>query len=46
VNTARADQIRDLLEQQIASPVRWLDGLAALYARGARTFVEVGRRRS
>jgi malonyl CoA-acyl carrier protein transacylase len=40
------DAIRDLLELQIASPVRWLDGLEALYAAGVRTFVEVGPKKA
>ncbi|MBI5510688.1 MAG: SDR family NAD(P)-dependent oxidoreductase [Deltaproteobacteria bacterium] len=40
------DQIRDLLELQIASPVQWLSGLEALYAQGVRTFVEVGPKKA
>lgn len=39
---AEPDQIRDLLVEQIASPVRFADAIEAMYAAGARTFVEVG----
>ncbi len=38
--------IRDLLCRQIASPVRWVEGLEKLYAAGVRTFVEVGPKRA
>ncbi|MCG6922653.1 MAG: acyltransferase domain-containing protein, partial [Acidobacteria bacterium] len=38
--------IRDLLCRQIASPVRWVEGLEKLYAAGARAFVEVGPKRA
>ena len=38
--------IRDLLCRQIASPVRWVEGLERLYAAGARAFVEVGPKRA
>ncbi|MFI5120521.1 MAG: SDR family NAD(P)-dependent oxidoreductase [Thermoanaerobaculia bacterium] len=36
------DEIKDLLQRQIASPVQWMKGLRTLYERGIRTFVEVG----
>ena len=40
------DEIRDLLCRQIASPVRWVEGLETLYEAGARAFVEVGPKRA
>ncbi|MCG6928799.1 MAG: acyltransferase domain-containing protein, partial [Acidobacteria bacterium] len=40
------DAIRDLLCRQIASPVRWVEGLERLYEAGVRTFVEVGPKRA
>ncbi len=40
------DAIRDLLCRQIASPVRWVEGLETLYEAGARAFVEVGPKRA
>ena len=40
------DEIIDLLGQQIASPVQFVDGLETLYAEGARIFVEVGPKRA
>ena len=36
------DDIRRRLAEAIAYPVRWLDVMRAMAARGARTFVEVG----
>ena len=39
---ATADAMRDTLAQQIAAPVRFVDQIEAMYARGVRTFVEVG----
>jgi hypothetical protein len=38
--------IKDLLQQQIASPVQWVRGLQTLDAAGVRTFVEVGPKRA
>jgi malonyl CoA-acyl carrier protein transacylase len=38
--------IRDVLCSQIASPVRWVEGVERLYAAGARAFVEVGPKRA
>ncbi len=38
--------IKDILEQQIASPVQWVKGLETLYAEGMRTFVEVGPKKA
>ena len=38
--------IRDLLCRQIASPVRWVEGLEKLYEAGVRAFVEVGPKRA
>jgi malonyl CoA-acyl carrier protein transacylase len=40
------DAIKGLLQRQVASTVRWVDGLEALYAAGVRTFVEVGPKRA
>ncbi|NOK88154.1 MAG: Malonyl CoA-acyl carrier protein transacylase [Chloroflexi bacterium AL-N15] len=40
------DDIKDVLEQQIASPVQWVKGLETLYAEGVRTFVEVGPKKA
>ena len=38
--------IRDLLCRQIASPVRWVEGLEKAYEAGTRAFVEVGPKRA
>ena len=38
--------IRNLLCRQIASPVRWAEGLEKGYEAGARAFVEVGPKRA
>ncbi len=38
--------IKDMLEQQIASPVQWVKGLETLYNHGVRTFIEVGPKRA
>ncbi len=40
------DEIKDILQKQIASPVQWVKGLETLYAEGVRTFVEVGPKRA
>src|SRR6185295_7180058 len=40
------EAIKDVLEQQIASPVQWVKGLETLYANGVRTFVEVGPKKA
>ncbi len=40
------EAIKDILEQQIASPVQWVKGLETLYANGVRTFVEVGPKKA
>jgi malonyl CoA-acyl carrier protein transacylase len=40
------DAIKDLLQQQIASPVQWVKGLETLYNAGVRMFVEVGPKRA
>ncbi|MFV2123838.1 SDR family NAD(P)-dependent oxidoreductase [Micromonospora sp. LOL_013] len=37
-----ADQIRDELAAQIGAPVRFVDQIEAMYAAGARVFVETG----
>ncbi|MGV3625484.1 MAG: PfaD family polyunsaturated fatty acid/polyketide biosynthesis protein, partial [Archangium sp.] len=37
-----ADEARALLARQLASPVRFVEVVEALYAAGARTFLEVG----
>ncbi len=43
---ATADEIRDLLQKQVSSPVQWIKGLETLYAAGVRTFVEVGPKKA
>ncbi|MBP6787789.1 MAG: acyltransferase domain-containing protein, partial [Candidatus Promineofilum sp.] len=40
------EAIKDMLEQQIASPVQWVKGLQTMYEAGVRTFVEVGPKRA
>ena len=40
------DGIKDILQEQIASPVQWVKGLETLYREGVRTFVEVGPKRA
>ena len=40
------DTMLDLLGRQVASPVRFIDGLRTLYAAGARVFVEVGPKKA
>jgi acyl transferase domain-containing protein/NAD(P)-dependent dehydrogenase (short-subunit alcohol dehydrogenase family)/acyl carrier protein len=40
------DDIKDILQKQIASPVQWVKGLETLYDEGVRTFVEVGPKRA
>ncbi|HXK10626.1 MAG TPA: SDR family NAD(P)-dependent oxidoreductase [Vicinamibacteria bacterium] len=40
------EAIKDILCRQIASPVRWVEGVERLYAAGARAFVEVGPKRA
>ena len=37
-----ADEARRLLAEQVQRPVRFVDEIEAMYAAGARTFVEVG----
>lgn len=36
------DEVRDALVRQVSSPVRWLESIERLVARGVRTFIEVG----
>ncbi len=43
---AGVDTMLDLLGRQVASPVRFIDGLRTLYAAGARIFVEVGPKKA
>jgi len=43
---ADADTVLDLLGRQVASPVRFVDGLRTLHAAGARVFVEVGPKKA
>ncbi|HET7826857.1 MAG TPA: beta-ketoacyl synthase N-terminal-like domain-containing protein, partial [Anaeromyxobacter sp.] len=38
--------IRDMLVQQIASPVQWVRSLETLWREGVRTFVEVGPKKT
>jgi malonyl CoA-acyl carrier protein transacylase/NAD(P)-dependent dehydrogenase (short-subunit alcohol dehydrogenase family) len=40
------DEIRELLQQQVAAPVQWVKGLETLYASGVRAFVEVGPKKA
>ncbi|MDY6823095.1 MAG: SDR family NAD(P)-dependent oxidoreductase [Thermodesulfobacteriota bacterium] len=39
---ASGDTIKELLVQQLISPVRFVEEIEAMYAQGVRTFVEVG----
>ena len=39
-------QMIDILGQQVASPVQFVDGLRSLYDAGARVFVEVGPKKA
>jgi len=39
-------EIRDMLVEQIASPVQWIGGLETLWSEGVRTFVEVGPKKA
>src|SRR4030095_1863774 len=41
-----AAEMVDILARQVASPVQFVKGLEALYAGGARVFVEVGPKRA
>src|SRR5271166_3194463 len=43
---ADVDTMLDLLGRQVASPVRFIDGLRTLRAAGARVFVEVGPKKA
>jgi len=43
---AGVDEIKDLLQRQVASPVQWVKGLLTLWNAGVRTFVEVGPKRA
>ncbi|HME46824.1 polyketide synthase, partial [Mycobacterium sp.] len=43
---ADIDTMLDLLGRQVASPVRFIDGLHTLHAAGARIFVEVGPKKA
>jgi acyl transferase domain-containing protein/acyl carrier protein/NAD(P)-dependent dehydrogenase (short-subunit alcohol dehydrogenase family) len=40
------EEIKDILEKQIASPVQWVKGIETLYREGARCFVEVGPKKA
>ncbi len=40
------EAIKDMLVQQIASPVQWVKGLEKLYAEGVRVLIEVGPKRA
>jgi len=40
------EEIKDILERQIASPVQWVKGLETMYREGVRCFVEVGPKRA
>ncbi|MCG8350210.1 MAG: acyltransferase domain-containing protein, partial [Chloroflexales bacterium] len=40
------EEIKDILELQIASPVQWVKGLETLYQAGVRTFVEAGPKKA
>ena len=43
---ADVDTMLDLLGRQVASPVRFVDGLRTLHSAGARIFVEVGPKKA
>ncbi|MFG2006793.1 SDR family NAD(P)-dependent oxidoreductase [Spirillospora sp. NPDC048911] len=43
---ADVETILDMLGRQVASPVRFVDGLRTLYDAGARVFVEVGPKKA
>ncbi|MBP9503659.1 MAG: acyltransferase domain-containing protein, partial [Candidatus Promineofilum sp.] len=43
---ASENEIKDLLEKQIASPVQWVKGLQTMHNSGVRLFVEVGPKRA
>ncbi|MCC7162636.1 MAG: SDR family NAD(P)-dependent oxidoreductase [Anaerolineae bacterium] len=40
------NEIKDILQQQIASPVQWVKGVQTLYDAGVRTFIEVGPKKA
>jgi malonyl CoA-acyl carrier protein transacylase len=40
------EEIKDVLQAQIASPVQWVKGLETLYTAGVRIFVEVGPKKA
>ncbi len=40
------EEIKDILERQIASPVQWVKGLETMHREGVRCFVEVGPKRA
>ena len=40
------EEIKDVLQLQVASPVEWVKGLETLYDNNIRTFVEVGPKRA
>ncbi len=40
------EEIKDMLQIQVASPVQWVKGLETLYDAGIRTFIEVGPKRA
>ncbi|MCP4426266.1 MAG: acyltransferase domain-containing protein, partial [Chloroflexi bacterium] len=40
------EAIKDILQEQVASPVQWVKGLETLYDAGVRTFIEVGPKRA
>ncbi len=39
------EAIREALSRQMLSPVRWVESVEAIYAAGARTFIEAGPKR-
>lgn len=40
--TTRSDDLREALRRQVVSPVRWVESVRAMRARGVTTVVEVG----
>jgi [acyl-carrier-protein] S-malonyltransferase len=40
--TTTAEEVKPFLVRQVASPVRWTDGLARLAREGADVWIEVG----
>ena len=46
VYPAAVDDVKGLLQSQIASPVQWMKGLETLFCSGVRAFLEVGPKKA